>query len=247
MADFIRAKEEAFDRIRALAEGSTTWWTVVRPGALTKEFETIVASKLASSRSFTLVGDGSALFAPVTARDLAAYIADEVVGRAPRVNGGSMRGGAAAFASACPSDPKACAVLNKDVTIAGPEILSYKEAVLRVADAIGVGREHVRLRQAPPWLFGAVAGALSCVGARAKAGVFRWLRYCMTHSMVGDVRVGGTTLEEAVAEAWAARGIAASGDSFVAASGGSSLFGRKSAGGSAGGVAKSNGNGNGHA
>jgi len=207
MADFVRAKEEAFDTIRGLSEGSTTWWTIVRPGALTKEFETIVARKLASSRAFTLVGDGSALFAPVAARDLARYIADEVVGRAPRVNSGSARGKAAAFArTSCGGvDPAASKVLNKNVTIAGPETLSYEEAVLRVADAIGVGRENVRIRHVPPWAFAFAAGALACVGAGAKAGVLRWLAYCMTHSMVGDVCVGGTTLGQAVSEAWAGR------------------------------------------
>lgn len=206
MAEFIRAKEEAFDAIRRLSEGATTWWTVVRPGALMKEFESIVARRLAAKRSFTLVGDGSALFAPVAAADLAAFVADEVVGRAPRVNGGSVRGGAAAFADAAGGSGGGVAVLNKDVTIAGPETMSYREAVLRVADAIGVGRNNVRLRQAPPWLFNAAAGALTCVGALARAGVFRWLCYCMTHDMVGDVRIGTITLEQAVAEAWAHRG-----------------------------------------
>jgi uncharacterized protein YbjT (DUF2867 family) len=235
MAEFIRAKEEAFDTIRRLAEGCTTWWTVVRPGAMTKEFETIVARKIAATKSFTIVGDGSALFAPVTAHDLAAFIADGVVGRAPRVNGGSFRGGAAALAASGAAGAAASAVLNKDVTIAGPEVLSYKEAVLQVADAVGVGRENVKLRHAPPWLFKAVAGALTCVGATAKAGVFRWLCYCMTHSMVGDVRVGETTLAEAVARAWAdrsgrgsGRGSGSSFSSGAAAGGGGSGSGRQS-------------------
>jgi uncharacterized protein YbjT (DUF2867 family) len=180
-ADFIRAKEEAFDEVKRLGVGTPTHWTIVRPGAMTKEFETIVARKIKSTGGFTLVGDGSALFSPVAASDLAAWMAAEVVG-----------------GSSFP---------DLDVTVAGPEDLTYREAMLRVADAVGVGRDKVRLREAPAWLFGVVAGGLSLFpGLRAKAGVFRWLAYCTTHSMVGDVRVGTITLEQAVRRAWASGG-----------------------------------------
>jgi uncharacterized protein YbjT (DUF2867 family) len=197
-ADFIAAKEEAFDEVRRLCAGTQTRWTVVRPGAMTKEFATIVAGKIAKTRAFTLVGDGSALFSPVDSRDLAEWMArDVVVG----VAGAGAGAGAVAGGSASESLSRN-PFLDADVTVAGPEDLTYREAMLRVADAVGLGRDNVRLRQAPAWVFGVMAGVMTCLGQRAKAGVFRWLAYCTTHSMVGDVRVGTITLERAVREAW---------------------------------------------